>query len=177
MVRQKLENAEYIVFIHDPSFQPAYRRGLLAGNGVDSRIEWRVDIALWAAECCRRVPGDFVECGVKSGVISSALMEKHERQRIEKIFVLVDTFGGPVLSQYSDEEVRIPGYELRLSRTGSVRVFWTRLSIGGMVLLDDYASYGYEASARAIDGAAELRGTEVLSLPTGQGLVLKTSET
>jgi hypothetical protein len=54
--------------------------------------------------------------------------------------------------------------------------FWPRLSIGGMVLLDDYASYGYEASARAIVKAAELRGTEVLSLPTGQGLVLKTSE-
>jgi hypothetical protein len=61
---------------------------------VDSRVEWRLHVALWAAECCKRIPGDFVACDVKSGVISSAIMEKLERQRIEKIFVLVGTFGG-----------------------------------------------------------------------------------
>jgi len=252
-VRQKLENAGYIVFnasqtgvyaqdglytfsnshfVDDPRFQSAYRRGVLAGHGVDSRIQWRVHVALWAAACCKRVPGDFVECGVNAGVISSAIMEKLEWQKIEKAFVLVDTFGGPILSQFSDEEVRrgrkdvaldavrrgayvtdlervkanyaewpnvavvqgaVPDVleRLNLDRVAFLHLdmncahperaafeyFWTRLSIGGMVLLDDYASYGYEASARAIDEGALLRGTEVLSLPTGQGLILKTSET
>jgi len=41
------------------------------------------------------------------------------------------------------------------------------------VLLDDYAAYGYDALAKAIDAAAAARGAEVLSLPTGQGLILK----
>jgi len=251
-VRQKLENAGYIVFnanrtgvyaqdglytfhnshfVEDPRFQSAYRRGVLAGHGVDSRIEWRGHVALWAAECCKRVPGDFVECGVNAGVVSSAIMEKLGWRTIDKVFVLVDTFGGPILSQYSDEEVQlgqrdvaqdavrrgayvtdmervlanyaewpnvavvqgaVPDVleQLNLNQVAFVHLdmncayperrafeyFWTRLSIGGMVLLDDYASYGYEASARAIDRAAELRGAEVLSLPTGQGLVLKTPE-
>jgi hypothetical protein len=69
-VRQKLENTGYVVFnanrngiyaqdglysfpnshfVDDPRFQSAYRRGVLAGNGVDSRMEWRVHVALWAA--------------------------------------------------------------------------------------------------------------------------------
>ncbi len=47
--------------------------------------------------------------------------------------------------------------------------FWEKLSAGGLVLLDDYAGYGYEALAKAIDDAAGARGAEVLSLPTGKG--------
>jgi hypothetical protein len=51
--------------------------------------------------------------------------------------------------------------------------FWEKLSPGGVVLLDDYAACGYDALARAIDDAASARGVEVLSLPTGQGLIWK----
>ena len=134
-VREKLENAGYFVFngnragvyaqdglytlhnshfIHDPRFQSAYRRGVQAGHGVDAEMEWRVHVALWAADCCKHVSGDFVECGVNAGVISSAIMEKLGWQKIEKIFVLVDTFGGPILSQYSDEEVELGRKDMAL---------------------------------------------------------------
>ena len=51
--------------------------------------------------------------------------------------------------------------------------FWEKLSPGGVVLLDDYAAYGYDALAKSIDEAAGSRGVQVLSLPTGQGLIWK----
>jgi len=248
-VRRKLEEAGYVVFntkpegiyahdgiftfnnshfVHDPRFQSAYHRGVLASQGVDPRIEWRLHVALWAAECSARVPGDFVECGVNTGFISSAIMHRLQWQKVEKVFVLVDTFCGPVLSQYSDEEVQrgqrkvaqdamkrgayatdlgrvlanyaewpnvkvvqgvVPDVleQLKLEQVAFLHLdmncaypeltafeyFWKKLTLGGMVLLDDYSAYGYDATARAIDTAAKLLGSEVLSLPTGQGLIMK----
>src|SRR5712692_7720191 len=70
-------------FRDDPVFKAAYSRGVKASGGVDPQIEWRVHVALWAARNAVRVPGDFVECGVNAGFVSSAIMPftKH-RSRI-----------------------------------------------------------------------------------------------
>jgi hypothetical protein len=119
-LRQKLETAGYFVFnartvglyahdgiftfnnshfVRDPGFKAAYRRGVRASRGVDPEIEWRLHVALWAARSAMHVKGDFVECGVNAGFMSSAIMHRLEWQRIEKVFFLIDTFRGPVLSQ------------------------------------------------------------------------------
>ncbi len=248
-LRLKLESAGYFVFntreetvyardglftfnnshfMRDPGFQAAYQRGVQAGNGVDPKMEWRVHVALWAAGCALGVPGDFVECGVNAGFVSSAIMHHLEWRRVEKVFVLIDTFRGPVLSQYSNEEVErgqrrvaenaiekgayvtdlervrtnyaewpnvkiVPGVvpevletlgasqvaflhldmNAALPECAAFEYFWERLSPGGLVLLDDYASHGYDETARAIDNATKIREVEVLSLPTGQGLIWK----
>jgi hypothetical protein len=155
-------------------------------------------------------------------------MHRLEWQRVEKTFFLIDTFGGPVLSQYSEEEVQrgqkrvveeamskgayvtdlarvsanyeewpnaeivqgaVPDVleQLKVDQVAFLHLdmncaaperaafeyFWEKLSSGGIVLLDDYAAYGYDALAKAIDDAASTRGAEVLSLPTGQGLIWK----
>src|SRR5208283_3212088 len=162
------------------------------------------------------------------GFISSAIMCHLGWQRIDKVFYLIDTFRGPVLSQYSDEEVRrgqrrvaedamakgsyvtdlervranyaewpnarivqgaVPDVLERLTmdhvaflhldmncaspECAAFEYFWEKLSPGGLVLLDDYAMHSYDALASAIDDAARARGAEVLSLPTGQGLIWK----
>ena len=248
-LREKLASAGYVVFntrkfgvyphaglftfhnshfLHAREFQAAYQRGVRASQGVDPKIEWRVHVALWAAKCAVRAEGDFVECGVNAGLISSAIMEHLKWQHIDKVFYLIDTFSGPVLSQYSDEEVQrgqkkvaedamakgayvtdlervqanyaewpnarivqgaVPEVleQLKLDRVAflhldmnaayperaALEYFWEKLAPGAMVLLDDYAGYGYEATARAIDESAKGLGTEVLSLPTGQGLIWK----
>jgi hypothetical protein len=248
-VRQKLEGAGYVVFnsrtaglyaqdgvftfnnshfARAADFRAAYQRGIQASRGVDPKIEWRVHVALWAARSVVHVPGDFVECGVNAGFMSSAIMHCLGWQRVEKVFFLIDTFSGPVLSQYSDEEVErgqkrvaedamakgayvmdpdlaranfaewpnveivqgvVPDVlaQLKVDRVAFLHLdmncarperaafeyFWEKLSPGGVVLLDDYAAYGYDVLAKAIDEAASARGTEVLSLPTGQGLIWK----
>lgn len=248
-VRRRLEAAGYVVFnprtaglyaqdglftfnnshfAQDPAFQAAYRRGIQASHGVDPRIEWRAHVALWAATCAARVPGDFVECGVNAGFLSSAIMRHLDWRRVEKTFYLIDTFRGPILSQYSEEEVRrgrrrvaeealsrgayvtdldavranyaewpnarivqgtVPDIleRLPMSRVAFLHLdmncasperaafeyFWEKMSPGGIILLDDYAMHSYDALAEAIDGAAKARAAEVLSLPTGQGVVWK----
>jgi hypothetical protein len=58
----------------DPKFAAACERGVRASDGLDPRFRWRVHVALWAASAALRVPGDFVECGVNAGFVSSAIM-------------------------------------------------------------------------------------------------------
>lgn len=215
-------------FRHGSAFKAAYARGVAASCGVDPHIEWRVHVALWAAAAAVRLPGDFVECGVNAGFTSSAIMHGLNWRTVDKRFYLIDTFTGPVLAQYSREEIdqgvvtivkdaisagayvtdfdRIhanysewPGAELvkgvvpdvlgtlhignvaflhidmncaHAERT-ALEFFWNRLSPGAFVLLDDYAYFGYECQKRAIDATAQSLGIEILSLPTGQGLIVK----
>jgi hypothetical protein len=51
--------------------------------------------------------------------------------------------------------------------------FWEKLVQGGMILLDDYAYSGYEDQNRAFGLFAAQKHTEILTLPTGQGLIVK----
>jgi hypothetical protein len=53
--------------------------------------------------------------------------------------------------------------------------FWNRLVPGAFVLLDDYAYRGYRAQKIAMDSFAASQQTEILSLPTGQGLLIKSA--
>jgi len=57
---------------------------------------------------------------------------------------------------------------------GAIEFFWDRLVSGAVVLLDDYA-YGTEFLDQKLawDSFTSKRGYSVLTLPTGQGLVLK----
>lgn len=94
-------------FAGDPGFRSAYERGVRASQGVDPQTEWRIHVALWAARQAAQAEGDFAECGVNAGFTSSAIMHHLDWRRLEKHFYLVDTFCGPVLSQYSEQEVRL----------------------------------------------------------------------
>jgi len=55
----------------------------------------------------------------------------------------------------------------------ALEFFWERLSPGAMVLLDDYAYRGYEQQTIAINRVVKARQADVLSLPTGQGLIVR----
>lgn len=215
-------------FRADPPFRAAYERGVRASHGVDPGFEWRVHVALWAARTSLRVEGDFVECGVNAGFISSAIMQALRWNALERRFYLIDTFAGPVFAQYSEEEVKkqrlviardaleagayvtdvdrirrnfeewrnaivvqgaVPevlgqvefgavaflhlDMNCALPERAALEFFWERLPAGAVVLLDDYAYYGHECQRDAIDTAARAKGAEVLSLPTGQGVIIR----
>jgi hypothetical protein len=55
----------------------------------------------------------------------------------------------------------------------ALRFFWERLPAGGVVLLDDYTYFGHDSQTEAIDAVTRSVGAGVLSLPTGQGLIVK----
>lgn len=55
----------------------------------------------------------------------------------------------------------------------AIEFLWPRLSQGGIVLLDDYAYIGFRSQKLAMDDFARRAGVTILSLPTGQGLIIK----
>src|SRR5205823_1320202 len=93
-------------FRQDPRFRAAYARGVQASHGVDQHLEWRIHVALWAGATALRASGDFVECGVNAGFVSSAIMHHLNWSTLPRKYYLIDTFAGPVLEQYSEAEAR-----------------------------------------------------------------------
>lgn len=212
-------------FMNDPRFVRAYERGIKAAG--DHSWQWRVHIGLWAAENAARLNGDFVECGVNRGFLSSAIMEYLDWNSTGKTFYLLDTFSG--LDERFIREDSIVNKEMNRSHLangfyvsgaesvrrnfsewknvkiieGSVpeslelvhstriaylhidmnsaepevaafEYFWDRLVPNAFVLLDDYAYHGYDHQKKAMDEVATAKGHAIASLPTGQGLLIKT---
>jgi macrocin-O-methyltransferase TylF-like protien len=82
-------------FLDDPDFKRAYQRGARALGDEDwYQWQWRVHVGLWAAASASHLDGDFVECGVSYGFLSSAVMEYLDWDRLGKTFYLLDTFAG-----------------------------------------------------------------------------------
>lgn len=90
-------------FMDDPAFKAAYARGVEAA-GQDYRWYWRVHIGLFAARVASLLPGDFVECGVNRGFLSSAIMHLLDWDTTGRMFHLMDTFAGPDPRYVSEEE-------------------------------------------------------------------------
>lgn len=210
-------------FIKDPKFESAYARAAQAES--DYKVHWRTHIITWAAANAIKGSGDFVECGVNKGFMSSAAMtfvdwnKTHGRRR----FFLLDTFCGLVPDLLSDEEKSLGRIEMsqdyygeyfetakqnlaefedailirgavpgtlpqvdseRISylhidmncaapEVAAMRYFWPKIERGGVVILDDYAYHGFQPQKDAMDALGKELGFMVASLPTGQGLIVK----
>lgn len=222
---QTVHNHDFMI---DPKFQAAYGRGVKAA-GADYKWYWRVHIGLWAAATALKLQGDFVECGVNRGFLSSAIMHRFSWDQTGKQFYLLDTFAGIDLKYLNDSEReagvqdrnqkeldrgfytqnlngvienfsewnnkkivvgsipdtlpqitsdKIAFLHLDLNCTepevAAIEYLWDRLSRGAVVLLDDYAYQGYHPQKVGMDAWAAKRDVAVASLPTGQGLIVKT---
>lgn len=216
-------------FMKDPFFRKAYERGCQAA--FEYNWHWRVHIGLWAAFTASKLTGDFIECGVNRGFLSSAIMEFLDWDSLDRTFFLLDTFEGLDLDHVPQEEghegmleknrerlergfyIRgVESVEANFSQWKNTRIikgripetldqvetrkvaylhldmncappevaalnfFWDRLVPGAIVLLDDYAYRGYESQKQAMDAIAREKEVMIVSLPTGQGLLLKPPE-
>jgi hypothetical protein len=214
-------------FMSDPRFQRAYQRGIQA-VGTDYQWHWRVHVGLWAARLAAVLEGDFVECGVNRGFMSSAILEDLPWVALGKKFYLLDTFRGideryvrqdeldggildknqhllqtgfyttdaaevrrnfatwpniiiiegtipETLDQIDAERVAFLHLDMNCSppEVAAAEFLWDRLVSGAVVLMDDYAYYGYRPQKLGMDGFAREKGADILSLPTGQGLLIK----
>jgi hypothetical protein len=214
-------------FLREPRFRSAYDAGMASGHringGGDLGIEWRVHVACWAASQALQIEGDFVECGVNTGMMSLAVCDYVDFNRTGKSFWLFDTFRGIPVEQANSEDERehvrshndmhyFDCYELAkenfsrypkanlvrgtvpetlqsvqidrvsylsidmnlaLPERAALEHFWPKLSSGAIVLLDDYGFRGYEDQHREADSFAATANVSILSLPTGQGVILK----
>lgn len=91
-------------FLQDPAFCEAYERGVLAAG--DYNWHWRVHIGLWVAYSAAKLDGDFVECGVNHGFLSSAIMKYLNWDSTGKTFYLLDTFTGLDKRYVTEREVK-----------------------------------------------------------------------
>lgn len=55
----------------------------------------------------------------------------------------------------------------------AIEHFWPKLVSGAPVLLDDYAMVNHEPQKEAMDEFASKKGVKILTVPTGQGLLMK----
>ena len=102
-------------FMSEPGFVGSYERGVKATQGNDYRWHWRVHIALWAAEVASRLEGDFVECGVNFGFLSSAIMHHLDWNQCGKTFYLLDTFSGLDFNHVSESDLECGAFEKNAS--------------------------------------------------------------
>lgn len=217
-------------FLTDPRFIEAYELGMGSGHKImrksdgseDIHIEWRVMVALWAASHARKLEGDFVECGVNTGILSLAVCKYIDFNSTGKRFFLFDTYCGVPEHQIHDKEERqvvqkvskyyeecfglakqnfsqfpravlvrgcVPdtlnsekidkvcylSIDMNIvePEIAAIEFFWEKLSSGAPVILDDYGFKPHRKQKEAFDAFARRTGVEILTLPTGQGLLLK----
>ncbi len=210
-------------FMRDPRYVRAYKIAHQA-LGHDYKMFWRLHVALWCASHAAKLPGDFVECGVWRGFLSTAIVDYLDWKNLGKTFYLFDTFAD-LDERYLTESERantqkidhfkkfyVDCYEFvrhhfaqyeriqiirgtvpeTLNTVDVERVaylsidmncvqpeiaaaeyFWPKMTPGAVMLLDDYGFVSYEEQKRGFDKFASQRGVEILALPTGQGLLIK----
>ncbi len=98
-----------VIHNHDFMCDPRYVAAFQAGDealGHDHKMFWRLYVALWCAQQACKVPGDFVECGVWRGFLSTAIMTYLDWPRLDRRFFLFDTFDGMVENCLTDAEKR-----------------------------------------------------------------------
>jgi len=107
-------------FVRDESFSAAYDRACKAQGSMKSTAinifdsdskdkehhwHWRVHIGLWAVSHASKLSGDFVECGVNRGMLSSAIMKYLNWDSLGKQFYLIDTYKGIDQTLLTEAEV------------------------------------------------------------------------
>lgn len=70
-------------------------------------IRWRAHIALWAARQGLQREGDFVECGVHSGILSGFICRALDWNTLDRRFWLFDTWAGIPKEGLTDAELTV----------------------------------------------------------------------
>lgn len=93
-------------------------------------------------------------------------------------FPNVELVRGPIpetLSQVKIEKVSFLSIDMNCAAPEimAAEYFWDRLVTGAVIVLDDYGFVGHDEQREQFQAFARKRGVAVMSLPTGQGMILK----
>lgn len=212
----------------DPKFRAAWQFAF-EGNregwvrrGEPPDLRWRAHVCCWAASNGLTLAGDFVECGVHTGLLSMTVCHYLDFAKQPRRFFLYDTFEGIPLKGLSgaDEETArfmndrlysdvweiaqrnfagYPNCELvrgalpgTIEENGpeaiaylsidlnsatferqTIEALWPRIVPGAVIVIDDYAFQHHDRQYRMWNEFAAEHGTAVLTVPTGQGLLIR----
>jgi O-methyltransferase len=140
-----------------------------------------------------RLPRTFYLLDTFSGLVESQITDEERTHGIETgvyeecYDAVVRTFSpspnvkiirGMVpetLPQVTSEKIAFLSIDMnvREPEIAAAEYFWDKLVSGAVIVLDDYGWRKHIEQKRAFDDFARQRGVQVLSLPTGQGLIIK----
>jgi hypothetical protein len=84
-------------FLREPAFSSAWTKAVAAASygwsDLVPDIRWRAHVALWARRGLQ-IEGDFVECGVYTGLLSLTICHTLEFAKLDRKFFLFDTYDG-----------------------------------------------------------------------------------
>ena len=213
-------------WLTEPVFEAAWAKAVEGARfgfkGLVPDIRWRAHTAVWAARRALQIEGDFVECGVYTGLLSLTICHAVGFMNVPRKFCLFDTYKGVPLDglvggerdmatalnrdMYRDvyaETARhfapfpnahlvrgmLPGtietvplqkiayLSIDLNNAQAekpcIETLWPMLSPGALVLIDDYAFKGHKPQFDMWNAFSESVGCSILTLPTGQGLLVK----
>jgi O-methyltransferase len=80
-----------------------------------------------------------------------------------------------ILSQVKSEKIAYLSIDMNCAEPeiAAANYFWNKLTSGAAMILDDYGWKEHIVQKRAFDEFAKSKNASILSLPTGQGLILK----
>lgn len=161
--------------------------------------DWRAYTAIWAAQHCLKIEGDFVELGVDRGLLSRHILEY---LKPNKKFYLIDSFeedygnyevSKKVFAPFSNTVIvkgRAPQIlreialekiaYLFLDMCGSPReeiesldYLWDKITPGAIILNCGYGIPGREEQLKMLDAWAQRKGVSVYATPTTLGMIIK----
>jgi Methyltransferase domain len=99
---------------------------------------------------------------------------KKNFEEFENVFLVRGAIPG-TLSQVDASQIAYLHIDMNCAapEVAALRHFWDRLADGAVVVLDDYAWVSLRPQKEAMDELGREIGFSVVSLPTGQGLIVK----
>lgn len=95
-------------FLDDPKFSAAWnfaeKHNRDGWNGNPPDLRWRAWTCCWAARIAMGLPGDFVECGVHTGLLSMTVCHYLDFEKLDRKFYLYDTYSGIPKDELKGEE-------------------------------------------------------------------------
>lgn len=112
-------------FLKHPLFIASYNLGKNTDGGTllkNYDIEWRIHVLCWAAKHAMQLEGDFVDCGVHTGIFARAVMNYTAFNKSKKKYYLLDTFNG-LDERYSTEEELLRNTAMGYDKEDPVTLF------------------------------------------------------
>lgn len=109
-------------FLKDPLFIESYNLGKKTDenrllNNYD--IEWRIHVLCWAAFHASHLKGDFVDCGVYTGIFARSVINYIDFAKTNKRYYLLDTFSG-LSEKYSSKKELKRNRKMEYDKRGDI---------------------------------------------------------
>lgn len=109
-------------FLKDPLFIESYKLGKETDKDCILKnydIQWRIHVLCWAAFHATHLEGDFVDCGVHTGIFARSVVNYIDFNKTGKKYYLLDTFSG-LSEKFSTEKELLRNAKMNYDKRGDI---------------------------------------------------------